>query len=272
MAVFLAEAALLVDDLVFFVELLVGAAFLGAVVFFGAVDVPAACLALAASLTLPLTPLGRRNTPLSLPRTMALFKCVLNNVKGSLPVSGCLARITFLSVGRPRPERPSSPYEMIASMIMSSYVMLDGFLELVDFLAGALATVDLALVGAMLEKTTRQYRDGGLKRTCRSWKTRSCLGRFPFHKSAHIWPCISRARKTAFSVHECALDPISSSRVYDLSRMPVALHRDRHAGQGCFLRTVSVLSYLHCYRSTSKCGTAPIHSNLRTAGIARRAG
>lgn len=210
MAVFLAEAALLVDDLVFFVELLAGAAFLAAVIFFGAADVPAACLALAASLTFPLTPLGRRNTPLSLPRTMALFKCVLNDDNGSLPVSGCLARITFLSVGRPRPARPSSPYEMIASMIMSSYVMLDGFLVLVDFLAGALATADLALVGAILEEATRQCRDGGLKRTSRSWKTRSCLGRFPFHKSAHIWPCISRARQTTFSVHECAVGPISS--------------------------------------------------------------
>ena len=214
MAVFLAEAALLVDDLAFFVELLEGAAFLAAVIFFGAADVAAACLALAASLTFPLTPLGRRNTPLSLPRTMALFKCVLNDDSGSLPVSGCLARITFLSVGRPRPARPSSPYEMIASMIMSSYVMLDGFLVLVDFLAGALATADLALVGAILEEATRQCRDGGLKRTSRSWKTRSCLGRFPFHKSAHIWPCISRARKTTFSVHECAVGPISSqSRV-----------------------------------------------------------
>lgn len=155
-AVFLADAALLVDDLVFFAELLLGAAFWGAIVFFSADDVCAACLALAANLTLPLTPLGSRNTPLSLPRTMALFKCVLNDAKGSFPVSGCLARITFLSVGRPRPERPSSPYEVIASMIMSSYVMLDGFLVLVDFLAGALATVDLALVGAMLENTTRQ--------------------------------------------------------------------------------------------------------------------
>ena len=53
MAVFLAEAALLVDDLAFFVELLEGAAFLAAVIFFGAADVAAACLALAASLTFP---------------------------------------------------------------------------------------------------------------------------------------------------------------------------------------------------------------------------
>lgn len=152
--VFLADAALLVDDFVFFEELLLGAAFRTVVVFFGAVDMAAACLALAANLTLPLTPLGSRNTPLSLPRTIALFKCVVKEAKGSFPVLGCLARITFFNVGRPRPDRPSSPYEAMASIIMSSYVMLDGFFVLLDFLVGAMATVDLALVGAMLENTT----------------------------------------------------------------------------------------------------------------------
>lgn len=124
----LVAAAFLVVEAAFLVAVALGAAFLaGAFLaaagflaagflasFLGAsFSLPAAFLALAATLILPETPLGRRRTPLSAPRLMALERLLMFEAD-ERSMLYFVAR-NFLMVGRETPERASSGWARIAS-------------------------------------------------------------------------------------------------------------------------------------------------------------
>lgn len=118
-----------------FLVVALGAVFLGAAAFLAAgflaagflasflgasFSLPAAFLALAATLILPETPLGRRRTPLSAPRLMALERLLMFEAD-ERSMLYFVAR-NFLMVGRETPERASSGWARIASCDESATV------------------------------------------------------------------------------------------------------------------------------------------------------
>lgn len=103
---------------------LVAVAFLGAAAFFAtatflALGTAVTDVALGANLTLPEIPLGRAKTCLASPVLIAFAIRLLNVAGLTLLVSGCLALMYFLIVGRPRPARASDGCATMASLIMA---------------------------------------------------------------------------------------------------------------------------------------------------------